>query len=509
VLHRPVETATQSGRSTKPHAVANSGGFSVLQSLIAIRKQSFPADFCRLIELGASILDSTNKRDAINQGLASERWLTIYKYWLVASVAILVIGLAANSVKLADVSNELNVAMNMETDSQREYWSRHYESQLLRNMARIGLYVFAIWSLTRVGEKWVRMLHLSINGAAVIGATAMILPGLPLNIIPILTFPANPLLAHLVPYTLLSENLPTVFYSLLRWSVRIATLVFAAYFFYRWFRSAGPLPDRRSDADLIPRFGWMSLFYLTFKRYADFSGRARRREYWLFVILSGIALLVFVFIDAGLGTVSQSSGVGLFSTFFLVTIYLPMLAVSFRRLHDTGRSGWLAIAPIVICVAMLESLLRWCYLRCYSENNALEEAGRRTLYFIQDPSAALDGLGMSYTQIYYSSWILILAALFVSSQVWLLVLSVLNSTPGENKYGPNPRAVAVRPEQKVQEQHSKQVGQKQHSKQVRQKQHSKREICPECGAKYGLIDLMAQPTMCSKCWKKSKSDPIR
>ena len=38
---------------------------------------------------------------------------------------------------------------------------------------------------------------------------------------------------------------------------------------------------------------------------------------------------------------------------------------------------------------------------------------------------------------------------------------------------------------------------------------SKRKSCPECGASYGLIDLIGQPTMCSKCWKKSTSDSAR
>lgn len=51
--------------------------------------------------------------------------------------------------------------------------------------------------------------------------------------------------------------------------------------------------------------------------------------------------------------------------------------------------------------------------------------------------------------------------------------------------------VRVRPEQKVEE------------------QQSQRNMCRECGAKYGLIDLIGQPTMCSKCWKKSKGSSIR
>ena len=42
-----------------------------------------------------------------------------------------------------------------------------------------------------------------------------------------------------------------------------------------------------------------------------------------------------------------------------------------------------------------------------------------------------------------------------------------------------------------------------------QEQKSRKKACPECGAKYGLIDLVGQPTMCSKCWKKTKSSSVR
>ena len=42
-----------------------------------------------------------------------------------------------------------------------------------------------------------------------------------------------------------------------------------------------------------------------------------------------------------------------------------------------------------------------------------------------------------------------------------------------------------------------------------QERQSKKNSCPECGANYGLIDLVSQPTMCSKCWKKRKSSSVR
>jgi len=80
------------------------------------------------------------------------------------------------------------------------------------------------------------------------------------------------------------------------------------------------------------------------QHYADFNGRARRQEYWMFTLVNIIVAIVL----AALTKVS-----GLFS--ILYTIYalgtlLPSLAVCARRLHDVGKSGWfmlLSLIPIV------------------------------------------------------------------------------------------------------------------------------------------------------------------
>ncbi|MDF6044139.1 DUF805 domain-containing protein [Streptomyces sp. JH14] len=69
------------------------------------------------------------------------------------------------------------------------------------------------------------------------------------------------------------------------------------------------------------------------KKYAVFSGRARRQEFWMFILFHFIAAIIVVVLDVVLGTS------------FLIAIYslavlLPILGVFVRRLHDTGRSGW-------------------------------------------------------------------------------------------------------------------------------------------------------------------------
>ncbi|MFJ1212892.1 DUF805 domain-containing protein [Burkholderia pyrrocinia] len=92
-------------------------------------------------------------------------------------------------------------------------------------------------------------------------------------------------------------------------------------------------------------------------QYAKFEGRARRAEYWYFALLSCILSIVSQVIgavgrDAGLVTLL------LLGVIFLVSLALiiPGIAVSVRRLHDTGRSGWfllLALIPVVGAILLL------------------------------------------------------------------------------------------------------------------------------------------------------------
>ncbi len=115
----------------------------------------------------------------------------------------------------------------------------------------------------------------------------------------------------------------------------------------------------------------MNEFINCWKKYATFSGRARRKEYWLFVLFNAIAYFAAGFLDGLLGL-----------PFVLALVYalaaiLPSFAVCVRRLHDTNRSGW---------------------------------------------------------------WILICLVPFIGG-IWLLVLMLLDSTPGANQYGENPKGV--------------------------------------------------------------------
>jgi uncharacterized membrane protein YhaH (DUF805 family) len=116
------------------------------------------------------------------------------------------------------------------------------------------------------------------------------------------------------------------------------------------------------------------------KKYAVFGGRSRRMEYWSFVLFNFVVFVVLAGIDALLGTFSSASGVGLLSGIYLLATLVPILALSVRRLHDIDRSGW---------------------------------------------------------------WVLTYLLPLIGPLV-LLVFAVLDGTPGDNRYGPNPKGATAR-----------------------------------------------------------------
>jgi uncharacterized membrane protein YhaH (DUF805 family) len=128
----------------------------------------------------------------------------------------------------------------------------------------------------------------------------------------------------------------------------------------------------------------MKWYLKVLKQYADFSGRARRKEYWMFSLFNMIFVIVAIILDNVFGlTVVNPGGIpfgyGVFWLIYVAALAIPYIAVTVRRLHDVGKSGWM-------------------YL----------------IFFIP-----LIGL------------------------IWLLVLTVTDSNPGQNQYGSNPKAITV------------------------------------------------------------------
>ncbi|WP_212748516.1 DUF805 domain-containing protein [Pseudoalteromonas rubra] len=119
----------------------------------------------------------------------------------------------------------------------------------------------------------------------------------------------------------------------------------------------------------------MDSYLSVLKNYTEFKGRARRKEYWLFMLCNLIVMIVLGLIDMMLGLYSEEAGVGLVSGLYALAVIIPSIAVGVRRLHDIGRSGW---------------------------------------------------------------WLLLTFVPLVGPLV-LLVFNVMDSKPGENEYGPNPK----------------------------------------------------------------------
>lgn len=89
--------------------------------------------------------------------------------------------------------------------------------------------------------------------------------------------------------------------------------------------------------------GFVEAVRTCFCRYIQFSGRARRPEYWWFMLFLTLGGLVGWLVDAALGF---SDG-GPFGALFSLATLLPTFAVTWRRLHDIGRPGYLALLPLI------------------------------------------------------------------------------------------------------------------------------------------------------------------
>lgn len=90
-------------------------------------------------------------------------------------------------------------------------------------------------------------------------------------------------------------------------------------------------------------------------KYADFSGRAPRSEYWWWVLAMFLLSLVLSFAAAAVASDAQKAA-DIATGVLLVATFLPSLAVTVRRLHDTDRSGWwilVGLVPIIGSIILL------------------------------------------------------------------------------------------------------------------------------------------------------------
>ncbi len=123
----------------------------------------------------------------------------------------------------------------------------------------------------------------------------------------------------------------------------------------------------------------MNWYLKVLKQFADFNGRARRKEYWMFVLFNLIFAIVASMIDNILGFSFKGVPYGPLYIIYALAVLIPGIAVAVRRLHDIGKSGWMILIAFIPFIGV----------------------------------------------------------------IWLLVLLVTDGKPGSNEYGENPKEMTV------------------------------------------------------------------
>ena len=93
--------------------------------------------------------------------------------------------------------------------------------------------------------------------------------------------------------------------------------------------------------------GFTEAVQTCFSKYATFSGRARRSEYWYFFLCYTILTGILSFLARNSTVLGYVSGV------IEIALFIPMLAVSVRRLHDIGKSGWFYLIGLIPLVGLI------------------------------------------------------------------------------------------------------------------------------------------------------------
>ncbi len=146
------------------------------------------------------------------------------------------------------------------------------------------------------------------------------------------------------------------------------------------------------------------------QKYADFTGRAPRAEYWWYTLAVIVAAIVISVVEGILGLSNTVGPYGLLSLVFMLALLVPGLAVTARRLHDTNRSGWWMLIAVIPYALMA----------------------------VLGIMAATSGSAMGTLAI-----VGLFSIVALIGAVVLLVFMVLPGTRGANSYGPDPYGADV------------------------------------------------------------------
>lgn len=120
--------------------------------------------------------------------------------------------------------------------------------------------------------------------------------------------------------------------------------------------------------------GQLSLFALFLetltKRYAQFSGRASKREFWGFMLFRIVAAGAILFVTVIMFEINESLGsiFTLLYWLFAIALVIPDLSVGVRRLHDTGKSGWWYLISVIPLIGWIWLIILWCQASVNEDN---------------------------------------------------------------------------------------------------------------------------------------------
>lgn len=162
----------------------------------------------------------------------------------------------------------------------------------------------------------------------------------------------------------------------------------------------------------------MNWYLMVLRKYAVFSGRARRKEFWYFTLINAIITFVLIGLDFALGSVLFES-VGILSGIYSIAVLIPSFAVLVRRLHDTGHSGWW-VATNVLFIGIMTL------------------AGLMSLLVMQ--AMPLNTTAGAWLFVLCTTFSFLMGAANLILGVAIFVFTILKSQPGTNRYGINPIA---------------------------------------------------------------------
>ena len=96
------------------------------------------------------------------------------------------------------------------------------------------------------------------------------------------------------------------------------------------------------------------------KKYCCFSGRARRKEYWMFVLFNFIAAFVIGFVGGFIAGLTNVTAFAFLGTIYNIAVIIPSFGLLFRRLHDIGKSGWWWLIGLVPFVGWIVIIVFCC-----------------------------------------------------------------------------------------------------------------------------------------------------